>query len=128
MSSSQRLAGYQHKHKSQGNWIRGDPHEKFFCPSTELPTLYRQLGTRKLTPIVLRHQGCFYSPHPKNQMFYGTHKLPGRPHVVLYQPLQAMVLQVLRVVAHAPIAPLLIQNQNLFANRPNQLVENTNIG
>ncbi|KAG5632831.1 hypothetical protein H5410_004548 [Solanum commersonii] len=38
-----------------------------------------------------------------------------------------MVLQVVRVVTRAPIPPLLIQNQNLFANRPNQLVENTNI-
>ncbi|KAG5632836.1 hypothetical protein H5410_004553 [Solanum commersonii] len=127
MSSSQGIAVHQHKHKSQGTWIRGAPHEKFFCPSTELPTLYRQLGTRKSTPIVLRHQGCFYRPHMRNQIFYGPRRLLGRPCAVLYQPQQAMVLQVLRVVACAPIALLLIQEKNLFVNSPSQLVENTNI-
>ncbi|KAH0781832.1 hypothetical protein KY290_001430 [Solanum tuberosum] len=39
----------------------------------------------------------------------------------------AMVLQVPCVVARAPIAPMLIQDQNLFSNLPNQLIENTNI-
>ncbi|KAG5632835.1 hypothetical protein H5410_004552 [Solanum commersonii] len=124
MSSSQGIAGHQHKHKYQGTWIRGAPHEKFFYPSTKLPTLYRQLGTRKTNPIVLHHQECFYHPHMRNQMFYGPRRLPGCTRAVLYQPQQAMVL---RVVARAPIAPLLIQYQNLFANRPSQLVNNTNI-
>ncbi|KAG5632832.1 hypothetical protein H5410_004549 [Solanum commersonii] len=84
ISSSQGLTGPQHKHKSQRNWIRGALHENFLCPSTELPALYRQLGTRMSTPIVLRHQGCFYRPHPRNQMFYRPRRLPGRPRAVLY--------------------------------------------
>ncbi|KAG5632292.1 hypothetical protein H5410_004009 [Solanum commersonii] len=29
-TSSQRIAGHKHKHKSKGTWIRGAPHEKFF--------------------------------------------------------------------------------------------------
>uniref|UniRef100_M1DY37 C2H2-type domain-containing protein n=1 Tax=Solanum tuberosum TaxID=4113 RepID=M1DY37_SOLTU len=124
-TSSQGLAGHQRKHKSQGTWIRGAPHEKFFCPSAGLPNLYRQLGTRKSTPTVLRGQGRFY--RLRNPMVYGPRRLPGRPRAVLYQPQQAMVLQVPHVVAYARIAPLLIQDQNLFANRPNQLVENTNV-
>uniref|UniRef100_M1DGQ7 C2H2-type domain-containing protein n=1 Tax=Solanum tuberosum TaxID=4113 RepID=M1DGQ7_SOLTU len=126
-TSSHGLAGHQHKHKSQGTWIRGAPHEKFFCPATELPVLYQQLGTRKSTPTVVRGQGRFYLLRPRNQVFYGPHRRRGRPRAVLYQPQQAMVLQVPRAVARASIAPMLIQDQNLFANGPNQLVENTNI-
>ncbi|KAG5605777.1 hypothetical protein H5410_027269 [Solanum commersonii] len=43
------------------------------------------------------------------------------------QPQQAMVLQVPRDVAGAPIAPLLIEDQNVFSNHPNQLIGNTKI-
>ncbi|KAK6797072.1 hypothetical protein RDI58_004773 [Solanum bulbocastanum] len=74
---------------------------------------------------LLRGQGRFY--RLRNPMVYGPRRLPGRPRAVLYQPQQAMVLQVPHVVASARITPLLIQDQNLFANRPNQLVENTNV-
>ncbi|KAK4737652.1 hypothetical protein R3W88_001349 [Solanum pinnatisectum] len=126
-TSSQGLAGHKHKQKSQGTWIRDALHETFFCPSTELPALYRQLGTRKSTSTVLRGQGCFYHSRSRNKFFYGPRRLPGCRRRVLYQLQQSMVLQVSCVVARALIAPLLIQDQNLFSNRPNQLVENTNI-
>ncbi|KAG5632837.1 hypothetical protein H5410_004554 [Solanum commersonii] len=76
---------------------------------------------------MVRGQGQFYLPRPRNQVFYGPHKRRGHPRAVLDQPQQAMVLQVPRAVARATIAPLLIQDHYLFANRPNQLVENTNI-
>ncbi|KAH0781736.1 hypothetical protein KY290_001334 [Solanum tuberosum] len=99
----------------------------FCCPSTKLPALYGQLGTRKSTTTVLRGQGRLYRTRLRNQVVYGPLSLPGRPQEVVYQPQQAMVFLVALVVKRAPIAPLLIQDQNLFANHPNQLVENTNI-
>ncbi|KAH0781679.1 hypothetical protein KY290_001277 [Solanum tuberosum] len=92
-TSSQGLAGHQHKHKSEGTWIRGR----------------------------------FYHLRPRNQEVYGPLRRPGRPRAVLYEPQQTMVLQVAPNVEGAPIAPLLFQDQNLFANHPNQLVENTYI-
>uniref|UniRef100_A0A3Q7F303 C2H2-type domain-containing protein n=1 Tax=Solanum lycopersicum TaxID=4081 RepID=A0A3Q7F303_SOLLC len=124
-TSSQGLAGHQGKHKSEGTWIRGAPHEKFFCPSAEIPDLYRQLGTRKSTPTVLRGEGNFY--RLRNPVVYKPRRLPERPWAVLHQPQQAMVLQVPHVVTSERITSLSIQDQNLFANHPNQLVENTNV-
>ncbi|KAG5632393.1 hypothetical protein H5410_004110 [Solanum commersonii] len=69
------------------------------------------------------HQGIIQNP--EGLWCYRPHTLLRCPRKVLYQPQQAMVLQVPRVIARALIAPLLIQDQNLFADRPNQLVENT---
>ncbi|KAG5632834.1 hypothetical protein H5410_004551 [Solanum commersonii] len=99
MSSNQGLAGHQHKHKSKGNWIRVDPNS--------------------VTPPRM------LLPSPSEE-FYGPHRFPRHPCAVLYNPQQAMVLQVLCVVGREPISPLHIQDQNLFASRPSQLVENTN--
>lgn len=122
-TSSQGLAGHQNKHKFESTWIRDAPHEKFFCPSTELPALYLQLGTRKSTPTVLRGHGHFYHLRRRSQTVYGPRRKPGRPRAGLYEPQQTMVLQVAPVFEGSPISPLLIQDQNLFAARPYQLVE-----
>ncbi|KAK4737530.1 hypothetical protein R3W88_001227 [Solanum pinnatisectum] len=119
-TSSQGLARHQKKHLSHRTWMRGVPHQTSLCPSTDLATLYHELGEYQSTPLASNGQGNFYLPlptKPMNHVVYRPRTLPGRPREVLYQPQQAMVLQVPRVVAH----------QKLFANRPNQLVENTNI-
>ncbi|KAG5632293.1 hypothetical protein H5410_004010 [Solanum commersonii] len=88
-----------------------------------MPSHAINLGTRKSTPTVLRGQGHFCHLHPRNQEVYGPLRRPGHPWAILYEPQQTMVLQVAPNVEGAPMAPLLIQDQNLFANRPNQLVE-----
>ena len=128
-TSSQGLAGHTHKHKNQGTWIRGAPHEKFFCPSGDLPALYSQLGKRKSTPTVLPGQGRFYRPRPRNPVVQGPRRLPGRPRSILNQSQQPKVLQALRVAAPAPVpvTPPHIQDPNLFDNHLNQLVRSTNI-
>ncbi|KAG5621910.1 hypothetical protein H5410_007128, partial [Solanum commersonii] len=67
-TSSQGLAGHQRKHMSQETWIRGMPHYKLFCPSTNLPTLYDKLGSRQSTPTVgpQRFPGCPQSIHDQS--------------------------------------------------------------
>ncbi|KAG5632522.1 hypothetical protein H5410_004239 [Solanum commersonii] len=93
---------------------------------TNISINLKALGS-KSTPTVLHGQGCFYRPRQRNQVVYGPQRLPGHARAIFYQPQQAMVLQVARVVECAHITPLLIQDQSLFANRANQLVEDTNI-
>ncbi|KAH0717574.1 hypothetical protein KY285_013605 [Solanum tuberosum] len=105
-TSSQGLAGHQHKHMSQGTWIRGMPHYKLFCPSTNLPTLYDQLGSRKSTPTVVRGQGRFYRPRTRNPIVQGPQRFPGCPQSIHDQSHKATVPHVI-VPSPAP-DPLLI--------------------
>ncbi|MCD7464205.1 hypothetical protein HAX54_052286 [Datura stramonium] len=90
-TSTQGLAGHQRKHMFQGTWVRGAPHDKFFCPSAQLPTLYRQLGNRMSTPTVSCGQGRFNHPRPKKPMVQGPHRLLGRPQA-MFDPSQQQAM------------------------------------
>lgn len=113
-TSSQGLAGHQRKHMSQGTWIRGARHYKFFCPSADLPTLYQQLGKRKSTPTVIRGKGRFYRPRTRNPMVQGPHRLPSHPQSTYDQSQQATVP---RVVVPSPATDPLLIHADLFVRR-----------
>ncbi|KAK6782230.1 hypothetical protein RDI58_020026 [Solanum bulbocastanum] len=69
-TSSQGLGGHQRKHMPQGTWKKGESHQKIFCPSNEIPNLYRRLGKRKYTPTVLPGEGHFYRSRSKRHLVH----------------------------------------------------------
>ncbi|MCE5166795.1 hypothetical protein HAX54_026697 [Datura stramonium] len=100
-TSSQGLAGHQCKHIFHGTWVRGAPHDKFFCPSTHLTALYLQLGNRKSTPTVLPGQGRFYRPRQRNSVVHEPHRFYGRPQSVFDLSQQQTMVQLNQNIALA---------------------------
>ncbi|KAF3654561.1 hypothetical protein FXO38_15078 [Capsicum annuum] len=89
-TSSQGLAGHTRTHLLQGTLMKGESHERFLWPSTDLPALYRELGGRKSTPTVLPGEGRFYRPRPRKSVVQVPQRLPGRPQKFFDQTQQAM--------------------------------------
>ncbi|KAJ8545207.1 hypothetical protein K7X08_017790 [Anisodus acutangulus] len=114
-TSSQGLAGHQHKHMRQGVWIRGAPHHKFFCPAAYFPALKRHLGNRKSTPTVLRGQGRFYRFRLRKPMV-GPRRLPGRPRKIIDPSENAMVRVPPRPRGHPRTFNQLPQQQNAIVH------------
>lgn len=103
-TSSQGLAGHQQKHKSEGTWIKGAHHEKFFCPIADLPSFDHQLGECKSTPTTFPGQEGFYHPCQRNPMVQGPCRPSKCPQSILNQAQQAMMFQGPRVVAPSPVS------------------------
>ncbi|KAF3621570.1 hypothetical protein FXO38_31755 [Capsicum annuum] len=118
-TSSQGLAGHTRKHLSQGTLMKGETHERFLWPSTNLPALYRELGRRKSTPTILPGQGRFYRPRPRKPVVQVPQNLSDLPQNIFDQTQQEME-QVPYVVGPAPTstpipAPVSVPAPSIFS-------------